>query len=447
MRVIVIGAGEAGFHIARRLVQEHQDVVLIDREESVIETISDKLDALMILGNGANPRVLAEAGLKEAEMLIAVSSDDSANLGACHLAAANDVPMKIARVGDPAYFREDLDIRGRDFGADLLINPAQEVAANIERLIAAPGATEAADFFDGRLQMVGLRVGEDSPISGRSLKSLGDTIRDSGFLVLGLSREGDVSVPRGNTVVKSHEVLLAIARQESVPALMEFCGVRQKPVERVLVIGGGRVGYSVAERLSARNIKVKVVESSEKRAKVLSQNLPDILILHGDGTDLDLLRSEGIQEMDAIVTASDDEETNLFSALLAKRHGCREAIALVNRPDYIPLIYSLGIDATVSPRLVVASVILRHLKGPNIISQFTSAFNDAEVVELEVGVKAKAAGRLLAKLDLPRDAIVAGVGRGDDVEIPHGGTLVHGGDRVLLFALPDARIEAERLFR
>ncbi|MDP6483817.1 MAG: NAD-binding protein, partial [Nitrospinota bacterium] len=147
MRVIVIGAGEAGFHIARRLVQEHQDVVLVDREESVIEAISDKLDALMILGNGANPRVLAEAGLKEAGMLIAVSSDDAANLGACHLAAANDVPMKIARVGDPAYFREDLDIRGRDFGADLLINPAQEVAANIERLIAAPGATEAAEVI------------------------------------------------------------------------------------------------------------------------------------------------------------------------------------------------------------------------------------------------------------------------------------------------------------
>jgi trk system potassium uptake protein TrkA len=429
LRVIVIGAGEAGFHIARRLVQEHQDVVLVDREESVIEAISDKLDALMILGNGANPRVLAEAGLKEAGMLIAVSSDDAANLGACHLAAANDVPMKIARVGDPAYFREDLDIRGRDFGADLLINPAQEVAANIERLIAAPGATEAADFFDGRLQMVGLRVGEGSPISGRSLKSLGDTIRDFGFLVLGLSREGDVSIPRGNTMVKSHEVLLAIARQESVPALMEFCGVQQTPVERVLVIGGGRVGYSVAERLSARNIKVKVVESSEKRAKVLSQNLPDVLILHGDGTDLDLLRS------------------NLFSALLAKRHGCREAIALVNRPDYVPLIYSLGIDATVSPRLVTASVILRHLKGPNIISQFTSAFNDAEVVELEVGAKAKAAGRALAKLDLPRDALVAGVGRGDEVEIPHGGTTVHGGARVLLFALPEARIEAERLFR
>ncbi|MFQ5693414.1 MAG: NAD-binding protein, partial [Nitrospinota bacterium] len=154
MRIIVIGAGEVGFHIARRLVQEHQDVVLVDHRESLIELVSQQLDALTLLGNGANPRVLAEAGLKEAGMIIAVSSDDATNLAACYLAAANGVPMKVARVGDPAYFREDVDLDGRDFGADLLINPAQEVATNIARLIATPGATEAADFFNGRLQMI-----------------------------------------------------------------------------------------------------------------------------------------------------------------------------------------------------------------------------------------------------------------------------------------------------
>ena len=300
MRIIVIGAGEVGFHIARRLVQENQDVVLVDQDESVFELVSEKLDVLAILGNGANPRVLAEAQLKEAGMLIAVSSDDAANLAACHLAAANGVPVKIARVGDPAYFREDLAIEGRDFGADLLINPAEEVATTIDRLLATPGATEAADFFGGRLQMIGVRVGEGSPISGRSLKSLGDTIRESGFLLLGLSRDGEVSIPRGNTVVKPHEILLAIARPDSVASLMDFCGVEHAPVERVLLIGGGRVGYALAERLSARNVKVKVIESSDKRAKVLAQNLPDILILHGDGTDAAFLRSEGIQDMDCL---------------------------------------------------------------------------------------------------------------------------------------------------
>ncbi len=446
MRIIVIGAGEVGFHIARRLVQENQDVVLVDQDESVFELVCDKLDVLAILGNGANPRVLAEARLKEAGMLIAVSSDDAANLAACHLAAANGVPVKIARVGDPAYFREDLAIEGRDFGADLLINPAEEVATTIDRLLATSGATEAADFFGGRLQMIGLRVGEGSPISGRSLKSLGDTIRESGFLLLGLSRDGEVSIPRGNTVVKPHEILLAIARPDSVASLMDFCGVEHEPVERVLLIGGGRVGYALAERLSARNVKVKVIESSDKRAKVLAQNLPDILILHGDGTDAAFLRSEGIQDMDVVVTVSDDEETNLFAALLAKRHGCHKAVTLVNRPDYLPLVYSLGIDAAVSPRLVTTSVILRYLRGPNIIAQFTSAFNEAEVVELEVGEDSKAAGRSLAKLDLPQDALVAGVARGDQVEIPHGGTTIQGGDRVLLFALPEGLIEAEGLF-
>ncbi|MFQ5691734.1 MAG: Trk system potassium transporter TrkA [Nitrospinota bacterium] len=447
MRVIVIGAGEVGFHIARRLAEENQDVVLVDKSEAVIESIADKLDALTILGNGANPRALSEAGLKEAKMLIAVSNDDAANLVACHLAAANDVSMKIARVGDPAYFREDLDIEGRDFGADLLINPAQEVAGTIERLIATPGAMETAEFFRGRLQMVGLRVGEGSPISGRSLRSLGDTIRDSGFLVLGLSRNGEVSVPRGNTVVKPHEFLMAIARPDRVPSLMEFCGARDEPFERILIVGGGRVGYFLADRLSTQDLKVKVIESSEERAKVLAQGLPDALILHGDGTDLALLRSEGIEDMDAVVTVSDDEETNLFSALLAKRHGCRKAVAIVNRPDYLSLVFSLGIDAAVSPRLVTASVILRYIRGPNIIAQFTSAFSEAEVVELEVGPKAKVVGRALASVDLPRDALVAGVARGEEVEIPHGGTTIQGGDRVLLFALPQGRREAERLFR
>ncbi|MFQ5915080.1 MAG: Trk system potassium transporter TrkA [Nitrospinota bacterium] len=447
MRVIVIGAGEVGFHIARRLIQEDQDVVLVDRDESVIERVAEQVDALTIVGNGTNPRVLAEAGLKEAGMLVAVSSDDAANLAACHLAAANGVPMKIARVGDPYYFREDVDIKGREFGADLLINPAQEIATTIDRLIATPGAIEAADFFKGRLRMIGLRVGDGSPISGRSLQSLGDTIRDSGFLVLGLSRDGQVSIPRGTTVVRPHEFMLAVARPETVPSLMDFCGVKHTPVERVLIVGGGRVGYSLAERLSKRNIKVKVVESSDKRAKVLAQNLPHILILHGDGTDIALLRSEGVQDMDVVVTVSDDEETNVFSALLAKRQGCRKAVALVDRPDYLSLVFSLGIDAAVSPRLVTASVILRYLRGPNILAQFTSAFNEAEVVELEVGPRAKAARRSLARLDLSRDALVAGIARGEEVEIPHGGTTIQGGDRVLLFALPKGLTEAERLFR
>jgi trk system potassium uptake protein TrkA len=207
------------------------------------------------------------------------------------------------------------------------------------------------------------------------------------------------------------------------------------------------VGYSLAECLSARNIKIKVVESSDKRCKVLAQNLPNILVLHGDGTDVGFLRSEGVQDMDVVVTVSDDEETNLFSALLAKRAGCRKAVALLNRSDYVSLVYSLGIDAAVSPRLVAASVILRYLRGPNIIAQFTSAFNEAEVVELEVGPRAKAAGKSLARLDLPLDALVAGIARGDEVDIPHGGTTVRGGDRVLLFALPQARMEAEILFR
>ncbi len=446
MRIIVIGAGEVGFHITRRLVQEHQDVVLVDQDPEVIQQVSDKLDALTILGNGANPRVLAEAGLKDAEMLIAVSNDDSINLSACHLAAANGVTMKIARVGDPAYFREDVEIEGRDFGADLLINPAQEVANNIDRLLSTPGATEVADFFDGRLQMIGLRVGEDSPISGRSLKSLGDTIRESGFIVLGLSRDGEVSIPRGNTVIKSHEYLVAMVRTESVPALMEFCGVVRETIERVLIVGGGRVGYALAELLSQRHLKVKVVETSDKRAKVLAENLPNVLVLHGDGTDIGFLRSEGIEDTDVVVTVSDDEETNLFAALLAKRNGCRKTVTLLNRPDYISLVYSLGIDAAVSPRLVTASVILRYLKGPNILAQFTSAFNEAEVVALEVGSKAKAEGKTLAKLDLPRNAVLAGLCRGDEVAIPHGGTSIHGGDRVLMFALPEAWAEAERLF-
>lgn len=447
MRVIVIGAGEVGFHIARRLIQENQDVVLVDQNESVIEQVSDRLDALTLVGNGANPRVLADAGLKEAGMLIAVSNDDAANLVACHLAASNGVAKKIARVGDPAYFREDVGIEGRDFGADLLINPAYEVSGTIDRLIATPGATEAAEFFGGRLRMVGLRVGEGSPISGRSLRSLGDTIRDSGFLVVGVSRNGEVTVPRGNTVIKPQEILLAVVPPDKVSSLMTFCGVDQTPVERVFIIGGGRIGYFLADRLAARDVKVKIIEPSEERAKALAQSLPHALVLHGDGTDISLLRSEGIQDTDVVVTVSDDDETNLFSALLAKRQGCRKAIALVNRPDYVALVFSLGIDAAVSPRLVTASAILRYLRGPNILAQFTSAFNEAEVLELEVGPKAKAAGRALAGIDLPGEALVAGVARGDEIQIPHGDTTIQGGDRVLLFALPKGLREAEQLFR
>ncbi len=447
MRIIVIGAGEVGFHIAKRLIQEGHDIVLIDERQKLLDLVSEELDALTIQGNGANPELLAEAGLKDAGMLIAVSNQDAVNLVACHLAAANGVEVKIARVQEPAYLREDLKIKGRDFGADLLIDQAQEVAKTIARLVRTPGAIEAADFLDGGVEVVGLRVAEGAPLTKKPLQELKEEVEKPRFLLVAISREEKVYIPHGSSVVEPSDVILAAVKREAIGALGQACGLQEKEAKRVFIIGGGQVGLHVAELLLADDHEVKVMEADEARCHHLASLLPDALVLNGDGTDVRVLLTEGIDDADVVVTVSDDDETNLLSAIMAKQQGARRSIALIKRPDYAPLVFSLGIDAAISPRLVTASVILRYILRAHMLAEFTTAFREAEAVELEVAEKAKATKKPLSELGLSEKAIIGAVSRNGEILIPRGETTLQGGDRVILFALTGALRETSRLFR
>ncbi|MFQ5895710.1 MAG: Trk system potassium transporter TrkA, partial [Nitrospinota bacterium] len=360
MRIVIVGAGDVGSHIARRLAPERHDVVLVERDPEVAARATEELDAQVLLGNGADPNVLAQARIGEAQLLLAVGNEDAANLVACHIARTCGVPTRIARVEEMGYLSNSLGLDGSTFGADILINPFLEVARSIAELVETPGAMEATTFFKGQAKLVGLRVEPGSPVTGTPLREVGEALAGE-FLFVGLDRAGELHIPRGDTTFEAGDLALAVARAEGVPHLLAACGKSLGEARRALVVGGGRVGYHLARLLLERGLEVKIFEADPRRCEMLADALPEALTLRADGTDSAALRAEEVERMDVVVAVTDHEETNLMSSLLAKQHGAPRAICLIKRPAYLPLFPRLGVDAVVSPRLVTAGVVLKHV--------------------------------------------------------------------------------------
>lgn len=446
MRIIVIGAGEVGYHIAQRLSHEQHDITVIERDSATCQRVQEDLDLMVIEADGSSPRALEEAGIREAEMVIAVADVDEVNIVACAVANQYGVPRKIARVRDLELGEHPILAGGTVLGIDHLINPNQVTADEIIRVVRTPAAAEVADFADGRVQLLGVKIARGAPIANRRLRDLRSVQSSTPFLVVGIARGTQLLVPTGDTMVGPDDHLYIVTRREYVYDILVLLGRAEPPSKRIFVIGGGRIGCSVAEALEAETTTLKVLERNPTRCEYLAKRLGRALVLRGEGTDVRLLIEEGISEVDAVVTITDDDATNLLAGLLGKHYGARKAIALLKRPDLIPLVEPLGIDAAISPRLLTASVILKYIRRGRVLSVFELPESEAETIEVVVGPGTPAAGRSLKELAMPKDSLVGAIVRGDDVIVPRGDTVLTVGDRVILLALPRAIPEIERLF-
>ena len=446
MRIIVIGAGEVGYHIAERLAHEPHEVVVIERNPEVRHRVETVLGLRAIGGDGSSPRALEEAGVREAAMVIAASDVDEVNIVACAIAHQYGVATKIARVRDLELGAHPILAGGKVLGIDLLINPNQVVADEILRVIKTTGAAEVADFADGRVQLLGVKIGARAPVVNRRLRDLRSVQTSSPFLVVGIARGERLIVPTADTVVAPDDHLYIVSRREYIPDILVLLGRTAGATRRVFIIGGGRIGLQVAQALETEGLTVTVMERSGARCEELSKHLARARVLQGDGTDVRRLMEEGISGSDAVATITDDDPTNLLAALLGKRYGAKKAVALFKRPDLIPLVESLGIDAAISPRLLTASVILRFVRRSRVVSVFELPESEAETLEVVVLPETPAAGRSLLGLGLPADALVGAIVRGEEVLVPHGETRIEAGDHVILLALPRAIPEVERLF-
>lgn len=447
MNVIVVGAGEVGYHIAKKLVAEGHDVTIIEENAATKERVEKDLDVLVIQGSGASPRALKEAGVEKTELLIAVTDEDELNLVASFMAKEYGVKTTIARARNPELSNSPLLRSGKRLGIDLLINPNQAVAEEIARLVQEPGAALVAFFAEGKVELLGIGVKNEAPVIGQRLKDLSVFQAEHPFLVAALSRKDKLHIPDGETVVKGGDHLYLVAHREHIPHIMRHLGHRlEEPRRRVLIIGGGRIGFFLAELLEKEDITTTLMERNATRCAELAQRLKKAKVLEGDGTDIEALADERLEEMDAVVTVSDDEATNILAALIAKRQGAKKTIALIQRSHFIQLASSLGIDAPISPRLTTASVILRAVRKGQVIRLVEMPEWDAEIMELVALPATPIVDRPLRDVDMPKGAIVAAISRGEQIIIPKGDSQILPDDRVILFTLPEAIPKVEQLF-
>jgi len=446
MKVVIVGAGEVGHHIATFLSREKIDVVVIDSSKENLRRISNELDVATIEGHGGSPTVLREAGVDNADILLAVTNSDETNMIACLVAKALfGVRRKIARIRDTEYLNNAILLNKYNLDIDPAISPELESAKAIARLIEVPHASVVEDFEDGIIKVVGYKIPPGSHLIGPTLEELKQVLRFR-FLIGIVQRDNAVIIPTGRDRLEEGDIIYFTVMQGLIEETLSFFrGERVKPVKNVMIVGGGRIGYNVALHLESRDINIKIVEKDAERCKFLSRSLRNTVILHGDGTDRHLLEEENVSDMEVFAALSNNEELNLMASLLAKRHGVRRVITVVNRTDYISLANSLGIESVLSPRVITASSILRYVRMGEILSLTAVAEDRAEILEAGIRHGAKLGNVRLREARLPKGVIIGAIVRGDHVIIPSGEDVINEGDRVIVFALRKAISDVEKL--
>lgn len=436
VRIIVVGAGEVGFEIAARLSRSNQDVVVIEQDQNLVNKMENALDVLVIQGNGASAKVLEAAGIKQTRLLIAVTGLDELNIMACMLAKRYGVEKTVARVRNPEYGAKNPVLANETLGIDLVINPERVAASEIIKLIKTPAATEVEYFAHGRVQILGFRVDVEAPIAGKKIKDL-----SLSSLIVAITRNGEVIIPGGNDMILPNDTLFVIGKTGSMSEIGFLVGKSSERIRRVMVVGGSIVGYNLVQMLQkykALGVTVKLIEQNKERCQQLAEELPDVLVLHGSGTDLELLREEGIEETDAFIAVTGNDEVNILSCLLAKHFRVRKVILEVGKSEYAPMVDTLGIDLAVHPRLITATTILNLIKKQQVLSIAILKEERVQALEVKVPPGLPFLQKKIRDLQWPEGALVGCIWRNGEVIIPRGNDVLLANDHLIIISLPEA---------
>ena len=442
MRTVIIGAGEVGSNTARMLSEEGHDVVLIEQDETLVERASEHLDALVIHGNGASPKLLAEAGIEKADLLVAASSSDEANIIACLAAKARGVSRTVARIHNPDYYDPQEPFAAEMLGIDFVIHTEQMAAQEIKEALLVPGAINVETFAEDSIEVAEVILNEGSPAVGRTLK---DLRLPEASLVVGVVRRGEALVPRGDTVLERRDHVLLISGRRRIAEVVKSVTTDTEPVKEVTIYGGGRIGLRLALALEKAGMSVRVIERDETRARYVASQLRRGFVLHDEGISRDFLLQERVDRSDAFVAVTGDDRANLLAAMYARQLGARMTIAGVSSGEFAPLADALGVDLTISPRMLAAEAILRFVRRGEIVD-VALLESGAEMIELRVPPHSRVTGRPLSEVGFPEGAIVAALLRDGDVVIPTGREILKPGDDAVVFTVEDAIEEVERLF-
>ena len=433
MRIVVIGAGAVGSHLAERLSVEGQDVVVVESNPATAQDVQEQIDCLVIHGNGSSQEVLEQAGADRADLFIAVTSSDAVNVLSAHAAAKIGTPRRIARVEDP-----QLRSGAAALGVDLLIDPGDATARELELLVRQRGVSEVREFADGKLELIGGYIGPDAPAAGIALTELRGMVEGWSWLVAAIIRHGETIIARGGTrILPGDHVLCMVETDKANPAL-DMLGLHLEPARKVVIFGSTRVAELTAKRLCRQGIQTVLVDPDPDRVRHIAIENPRVVAVNGDPTDPKLFHSEGLETADAALALTGWDEINILGSLVAKAVGIPTVVSRFHRLDLVNLLAGVGIDGAVSSRLSAANEILRFVRRGRIHSVVTFQDSEAEALEVEVAKSSDIVGRTLREMDLPNDVIVGGIIRGKKAFVPRGQTRTEEGDRLIVIATPGA---------
>lgn len=452
MKVIICGAGQVGWQIARHLSGERNDVTVVDSKPDLVRRATESLDVQGLTGFASYPDVLEAAGARDAEMIIAATHSDEVNMVVCQIAhSVFGVPRKIARLRAQPYLNAIYsDLYRRDhLPIDVVISPEREVAEAALQRLSAPSTFDSESFLEGRVRLLGMVLEEDCPVLMTPLRQLSDLFSTLRSIVVGVRRDGILFAPEPGDQLYADDQIYVITPREDVSRTLEIFGKATKKQSRIVIVGGGNVGLAVAKRLEARTdrVRVKMIERDRATAEIAADALERTIVLNGDGLDMELLTEANIERADAVLAVTDDDKVNLLTAVRGKAAGSAMTIALLNDPSLVPLLGPLNIDAYINPRSTTVSSILRHVRHGRVRGVYSLGDAEAEVIEAQVLSTMPMAGKEVRDIDFPEGVLVGAIARGDKVLKPTGSLRVLEGDVLVLFSLAADVPEVERLLQ
>ncbi|MBP7463214.1 MAG: Trk system potassium transporter TrkA [Bacteroidales bacterium] len=445
MKIIIAGAGEVGKYLAKMLLKEDHDIVVIDNNEKRLRSIESDKDLLTICGSCTSIRVLQEAGVKNADLFIAVTITEEINTIAAILAKRLGARKTISRLDSMEYLDPDNKPYLLSLGIDRMIYPEFIAAKEVIGLIKQTGTSEIFEFSGGKLTLFVVRLDAKAPIVGKTLREADAITKSTDFRAVAITRNEKTIIPKGNDVLMADDLVYVITNPSGIQALLKYAGKKKLDIGNVMILGGSRIGRMVAKRLQ-NQLNIKMVEIDAEKCETLANELSKVLIINGDGRDADFLVEEGISEMDAFVAVTGNSETNILSCIMAKKLGVKKTIAEVENLDFIEVASQMGVDTIVNKKLSAASHIYTFTMKAEVASIKCLTGSDAEVLEFVVQPGARITTDILKQIDFPEGAIIGGVVRGDRSYIASGTTQVKANDKVVVFALPDAIFEIENYF-
>lgn len=446
MRIIIAGAGDLGFHLSKLLVQEEQDIILIDEQPDVLEHASGHLDVQTIKGSSTSPRILEEANVGKADLLIAVTSNQDTNITTCIIGKRLGAKKTIARVSNIEYIQQKDKLDLKRAGIDDIVSPESLAAKEIKRLLKESAMTDSFEFDKGLLTLMGVSVDDVSELKDKTIQETAYLNPDNNFIAVAILRDSETIIPHGEHKFQLHDHAYFIAQPDGIERVMDLSGAERIDIKNIAILGGTRLGVFTASQLS-KKYNIKLIEKDREKCMRLAEELPDTMIINGDGRDVDLLNEEGIENMDAFIAVTGNSETNIISCLSVKNIGVQKTISLVENVDYIHLSQNIGVDTLINKKLIAANFIFRHIRQGEVLNLTSVHGVDAEILEFEVKDNSRILEKELREMDFPKTAVVGGVIRKGQGHTVRGDFTFEPKDRVVVLSRPECIHRIESYFK